>query len=83
MSSQPDTLDENYWYFNRHELNPGQVFRLFDGSIVKLDGRVPGDGTKWYVADWCDGWSYCNTEIEPGDLRGEQIEDPALQAVQV
>ena len=56
------------WYERRNELNPEQVFRCYDGSIVKLDRRVPGDGTKWYVATWYDGWSYYDSTIEPGDL---------------
>jgi len=38
--------DPNHWYHHRHELNQGQVFRLADGSFVKLDRRVAGDGTK-------------------------------------
>lgn len=56
------------WYDRRHELMPGQVFRESDGSVVMLDRRVPGDGTKWYVADWFDGWIYDDSTIEPGDL---------------
>ena len=40
-----------------------------DGSIVKLDRTVPGDGTKWYVADWSNGWAYYDATIEPGDLK--------------
>lgn len=65
------------WYDNRDELEPGQVFRCHDGSIVKLDRRVPGDGTKWYVADW-DGksWGWYDGTNEPGDL-DELIPDPA------
>lgn len=56
------------WYERRDELMHGQVFRAQDGSIVKLDRRVPGDGTKWYVADWWKGWAYMDSTIEPGDL---------------
>lgn len=56
------------WYERRHELEPGQIFTTFDGSVVKLDRRVPGDGTKWYVADWMGHWSYEDSTIEPGDL---------------
>ena len=62
------------WYARRHELEPGMVFRTNDG-IVKLDGRVPGDGTKWVVADWHDGWAHYGSEIEPGELQGDPIED--------
>lgn len=67
------------WYEHRHELEPGMVFSSCYG-LVKLDRGVPGDGTKWYVADWrvgyiskrCgnapSGWSYEDSTIEPGDL---------------
>lgn len=71
-------VDPDYWYHHRHDLEPGQVFRLSDGSIVKLDRRVPGDGTKWYVADWNLYWSYCDNQIEPGELRGDPIKDPGF-----
>lgn len=50
------------------ELWPNEVYRRYDGSVVKLDRRVPGDGTQWYVADWWNGWSYQDATIEPGDL---------------
>jgi hypothetical protein len=56
------------WYERRSELNPGQMFTTQDGCVVKLDRQVPGDGTKWYVADWNRGWSYEDSTIEPGDL---------------
>lgn len=75
------------WYERRDELNPEQVFLTAHG-VVKLDRSVPGDGTKWYVADWCNGWSYFDSTIEPGELIGEPIEDTpaaieaALQAFQ-
>jgi hypothetical protein len=63
------------WYERRHELEPGMIFRTVDG-IVKLDRQVPGDGTKWEVADWCvNHWTYEETTIEPGDLKGQPIED--------
>lgn len=67
--------DPNHWYHHRHELSQGQVFRLADGSFVKLDRRVAGDGTKWFVADWHNGWAYCDNEIEPGDLRGDPLDE--------
>ena len=58
------------WYEHREKLDPDQIFRTHDGSIVKLDRRVPGDGTKWYVADWVvGGWAYYDGTIEPGDLK--------------
>lgn len=57
------------WYERRDELTPDQVFTTCDGSIVKLDRRVPGDGTKWYVATWWDdSFSYEDATIEPSDL---------------
>ncbi len=34
------------WYERRDELAPGQVFAHSDGGVVKLLGRVEGDGTK-------------------------------------
>lgn len=57
------------WYERRHELEPGLIFRTKEGSVVMLDRCVPGDGTKWYVADWWNGWSYMDATIEPGDLK--------------
>lgn len=65
------------WYERRDELDPGQIFRMSDGSIVMLDRRVPGDGTAWYVADWWDGWAYMDSRIEPGDLRERLAAVPA------
>lgn len=59
------------WYERRHELEPGQVFTMFDGSIVRLDRRVPGDGTAWIVDDWDEhhkNWACYEARIEPGDL---------------
>lgn len=57
------------WYERRNELRPGMVFRDVNGYLVQLDRTVPGDGTKWYVADWSNGcWSYDDSTIEPGDL---------------
>lgn len=65
------------WYERRNELEPDHVFRMYDGSLVKLDRRVPGDGTQWYVADWYGNhWSYEDHAIEPGDLRGEPLPEP-------
>lgn len=73
--------EPHYWYDNRHELEPGQIFRTVDGSLVKLDRSVPGDGTKWYVAHWMDGWFYEDGTIEPGDLMGNFLSEPALKSV--
>lgn len=62
------------WYTRRHELEPGMVFYLLDSTLVKLDQRVAGDGTRWEVATWFNGsWFYEGFEIEPGDLTGEPI----------
>lgn len=63
------------WYDRRDELEQGQIFRTHDGSAVKLDHRVPGDGSAWYVADWWGGsWAHMDSRIEPGDLL-ERIAD--------
>lgn len=52
-----------------NELAHGQVFRCNDGSVVKLDRQVPGDGTKWHALDWWNGsWSSQDGTVEPGDL---------------
>lgn len=66
------------WYERRNELREDQVFRDFEGDLVKLDRRVPGDGSRWYAAVLCGrSWSYEDYEVEPTDLRDEPIEDPA------
>ena len=58
------------WYERRNELEGGMVFRDYEGDLVMLDRRVPGDATQWYVARMCGGaWSYEDSIIEPGDLR--------------
>jgi hypothetical protein len=62
------------WYERRDELEADQVFITQAGEIVKLDRRVPGDGTRWYVADWSNGWAYYDSTIEPGDL-SERLPD--------
>lgn len=58
-------------YERRHELRPDQMFLMHDGTKVKLDRDVPGDGSKWYAATWNDytkGWIYEDFTLEPGDL---------------
>lgn len=72
-----DAID---WHERRNELCPDQVFRLYDGDVVKLDRRVPSDGTQWYAANFqpaftcptfgprAAGWIYDDCIIEPGDL---------------
>ena len=62
------------WYERRHELKPGQVFRLHDGDVVRLDRRKAGDGTRWLVDDWSNGWSCWDSTAEPGDLK-ERLPD--------
>ena len=62
------------WYARRNELEPGQVLKCL-GGVVMLDSRVAGDGTKWNVLDWHDGWCCYDSEIEPGDLEGEPMKD--------
>lgn len=56
------------WYERRDELDPDQIFRTEAGDVVRLDRRVPGDGTRWYVQDWSNGWTDNDSTIEPGDL---------------
>lgn len=61
------------WYERRDELREDMVFRSCFGT-VKLDRRVAGDGTKWFVASWSSGsWCYDDGTCEPGDLEGEPI----------
>lgn len=58
------------WYARRDELEPGQVFRLHSGDLVRLDRRVPGDGTDWYAETGSgDGrWFADDYRLHPGDL---------------
>lgn len=63
------------WYARRDDLRVDQVFRIYDGSLIKLDRTVPGDATRWYVANWWNGWAYYDATIEPGDLI-ELVPDP-------
>lgn len=68
------------WYERRSELKPDMIFRTNDGFVM-LDRRKPGDGTRWIVAEWHDGWTHYESTIEPGDLIGEPIvNDEALRA---
>lgn len=64
------------WYDRRDELYSGQTFQSNIG-LVQLDRRVPGDGTKWYVAvSWNGSWAWMDSVIEPDDLEGEPLQDP-------
>jgi hypothetical protein len=57
------------WYERRDELEPDQVFTTHDGGKVKLDRRVPGDGTDWYAATWWGGsWAYMDSRLHPSEL---------------
>ena len=58
------------WYENRASLEPGMVFTLYNDDIVKLEYRVPGDGTQWNCAVWIQNrFSYEDYRIEPSDLK--------------
>lgn len=73
-------MSQTDWYERRHELSHGQVFRIYNDSIVKLDRTVPGDATQWYVASWGDygkAWAHCDEVIEPGDLVERLADDYA------
>lgn len=64
------------WYERRRELRQGDVFLCHDGSVVKLTGSVPGDGSAWRVADYYgDRWHYEERRIEPCDLK-KRMRDP-------
>lgn len=63
------------WYTRRDELMPEQVFSTWNGDVVKLDRCVPGDGTKWYTADWWNGWAYMDSTVEPSDLKERLADD--------
>lgn len=65
------------WYERRNELRSGMVFRTMAGDVLRLDRTVPGDGTKWYVENWDNGWFSYDSTIEPGDLVGEPACCPA------
>jgi ribonuclease I len=70
------------WYERRDELQPGMIFHTQDGSVVKLDRRVPGDGTDWYVLDfsWSRNWSDEDSRIHPSDLADRVFASPTSPA---
>ncbi len=76
---EPAQSDEapGYWYQHRSELKGGMIFKTEDGETVRLDRTVPGDGTQWYVDHWSNGWFSEDSTIEPGDLRGQPLPEPA------
>jgi hypothetical protein len=58
------------WYDRRDELEPGMVFTSCYG-LVRLDHRVPGDGTDWIALTSYDegkSWVADESRIHPGDL---------------
>lgn len=64
------------WYERCDELEEAQIYLTHSGDIVKLDRRVPGDGTDWYVADWTGrNFSYTDTRLHPGEL-SERLKGP-------
>lgn len=64
------------WYERRHKLMPGMVVVDFSGTKLRLDHRVPGDGTNWSCDVWYtredrpEGGFWCADEhtIHPGDI---------------
>jgi len=59
----------DYWYENKNSLRPEMMFITDSNEVVKLDRSVPGDATKWYVADITSrGWSYFDSTIEASEL---------------
>ena len=69
MTGAPD------WYERRGDLRPGMAFTDHEGDAIRLDRRVPGDGTRWYAEIYCNGhWLAEDHEIEPGDLRNRRPE---------
>lgn len=67
----------DYFYEHQHDLDPEQVFRTDYGNVVKLGRPVPGDGSKWYVADFnvhTGKWCYVGSTLEPGEL-AERLPD--------
>lgn len=82
--------DPDYWYNHCSELRCDDVFTTADG-LVKLDRPKAGDGTRWYVVTWHQGfaagpnysacaphWSHEDDTIEPGDLI-DRAPDPAIR----
>lgn len=63
------------WYTRQDELEAGMVFTSCWGT-VKLDRRVPGDGTQWYALSLsADGrWVHDDIEVEPGELEDRLVE---------
>lgn len=72
------------WYQRCDEIRNGMIFKTVGGGIVLIDGRVPGDGTRMYVADRYRGdWCYQDSTAEPCDLVGEPMTEADLVASEV
>lgn len=61
------------------ELEPGMIFRTGAGAgdVVRLDRRVPGDGTQWEADSWSGHarrWLADGRRLEPDDL-GDRLPD--------
>lgn len=64
------------WYDHRDELEPGMIVINYQGSRLRLDHRVPGDGTNWVCDVWYsrpdheNGGYWCADEchIHPSDI---------------
>lgn len=67
-----ETVD---WYEEKERLRADMVFMQGDGSVIRLDCRVPGDGTEWYALEWIgERWVAEDLTVHPGDFV-EQLPD--------
>lgn len=65
-----DYRSDGDWYESRNKLCSDMIFLTQYDEVIKLDQRVPGDATKWYVADLDEkGWSYWGNTIETSELK--------------
>jgi len=59
----------DYWYDNKSQLKSDLIFITDGNEVVKLDRSVPGDATKWYIADlYKSGWCYNDSTVEATEL---------------
>jgi hypothetical protein len=66
----------------RDELKPDQVWKDYEGDILRTNRSVPGDGSAWYCDIWSDYgkcWLAEDHTVEPSDLI-ERVADPELAA---
>ncbi len=62
------------WHDRRDELKSGMVFETMDESIVMLDRRCAGDGSRWHAQTLgLSGWSDNGDTVEPGELMGKPV----------